>query len=600
MGRVPGRGGGHRRAAGWSAFFAAVVLLVAPPAVDQASQFSRELPATVRELYSWPIVGSRLEKADAAGDVEDAIDELPAKLDDKTLADLGERLLGGILSTVVVLITALGVLVDGERDGAARSAPSCRRPARSRPTAWARIVYHSFGSYFAGSLLVAVLNGLVMLTVGLVLGVPLAPIAALWAMLTNFIPQIGGFLGGSFFVLLALTESPLTAFIAGRHLPRLPAVREQRDRPGHRRQRGEPHPARHDAGRARGRRGGRACPGALVATPLMGAAKALYLDRRGALPSRREPALRRRLQRCASSDARDGIRSSERSTRLSRRARRRPALDRRADPPACLARVAGEVGGAAVGADGGVHDGQPEAAAALVAAAGRVGPVEALEGPGGVLGRHAGPVVGHLEDGVRRRPRGRAPRSARPGRVTRALPTRLATTWRSRSSSPRDDRPAPAASSVDRRGRGRRRGRRHRVVGQRREVDRGALERPALVEAGQEEQVSTRLPMRTASCSVRRMASSSSSASSQAAGAVELGVAPDRRDRRAQLVGGVGHELAQPVLGRGSLRRRPPRCARAWVQGHAELAGLGAGGALGHALGEVAGGDRRGGRRSSA
>ena len=40
---------------------------------------------------------------------------------------------------------------------------------------------------------------------------PLAPIAGLWSMLTNFIPQIGGFLGGSFFVLLALTKSPVTA-----------------------------------------------------------------------------------------------------------------------------------------------------------------------------------------------------------------------------------------------------------------------------------------------------------------------------------------------------------------------------------------------------
>src|SRR3546814_15524814 len=34
-------------------------------------------------------------------------------------------------------------------------------------------------------------------------------------MLTNFIPQIGGVLGGSFFVLLALTDGPLTAVIAG-------------------------------------------------------------------------------------------------------------------------------------------------------------------------------------------------------------------------------------------------------------------------------------------------------------------------------------------------------------------------------------------------
>src|SRR5690606_27822999 len=72
---------------GLAAFFAAVVLLVAPPAVDQASQFSNELPETVRDLYSWPIVGERLAEADAAGEVERFIDELPARLDDRALAD---------------------------------------------------------------------------------------------------------------------------------------------------------------------------------------------------------------------------------------------------------------------------------------------------------------------------------------------------------------------------------------------------------------------------------------------------------------------------------------------------------------------------------
>ena len=37
-------------------------------------------------------------------------------------------------------------------------------------------------------------------------------------------------------------------------------------------------------------------PGALVATPLMGAAKALYLDRRGMLPPPKEAALTRRIR----------------------------------------------------------------------------------------------------------------------------------------------------------------------------------------------------------------------------------------------------------------------------------------------------------------
>jgi predicted PurR-regulated permease PerM len=277
-----------------AAFFGAVVLLVAPPAVDQASQFSRELPATVRELYSWPVIGSRLERSDAAGDVERVIDELPTKLDDKTLAELGQRLLGGILSTIVVLITALGVLVDGER--MVRRMRAIVPPSRQEQADGAgRIIYHSFGSYFAGSLLVAVLNGLVVLTVGLVLGVPLAPIAAIWSTLTNFIPQIGGFLGGSFFVLLALTESPLTAFIAGAVFLAYQQFENNVVGPAIV---GSAVNLTPPATMLAALVGGAAAgvPGALVATPLMGAAKALYLDRRGQLPARREPALQRRLK----------------------------------------------------------------------------------------------------------------------------------------------------------------------------------------------------------------------------------------------------------------------------------------------------------------
>jgi predicted PurR-regulated permease PerM len=198
------------------------------------------------------------------------------------------------VSTVVVLITALGVLVDGER--MVRRLRAIVPPQRVEAADSAgRIVYHSFGSYFAGSLLVAVLNGLVVLTVGLALGVPLAPIAALWSMLTNFIPQIGGFLGGSFFVLLALTKSPLTAAIAG--VVFLGYQQFENNVIG-------PSivgsavnltpPATMLAALVGGAAAG--VPGALVATPLMGAAKALYLDRQGRLPPKREAALQRKIK----------------------------------------------------------------------------------------------------------------------------------------------------------------------------------------------------------------------------------------------------------------------------------------------------------------
>jgi predicted PurR-regulated permease PerM len=281
--------------AGLSLAFAAVVVLVAPAAVEQSREFSDELPSTVRDFYSWPIVGPRLQDADAAGRVEEWIDSAPADIDDATLADVGERLLGGVLSAVVVLVTALGVMVDGEIAVRRFRAlvPSGRRDRADR---LGRIVYTTFGSYFAGSLFVAVLAGLVILSTGLLLGVPLAPVAGLWTTLTNLIPQIGGFLGGSFFVLLALTQGPVEAVIAlavvlayqnlennvispaivGRAVNLSPPVTMLAALVG---------------GAAAG------VPGALVATPLMGAVKAVYLDNRGQMPEPEPAVVRRRFSR---------------------------------------------------------------------------------------------------------------------------------------------------------------------------------------------------------------------------------------------------------------------------------------------------------------
>ncbi len=282
----------------------AVVVLVAPAAVEQSREFSDELPSTVREFYSWPIVGPRLEDADAAERIEDWIADAPATIDDATLADLGERLLGGVLSAFVVLITALGVMVDGETTvGRVRAlVPAARLPRVDR---LGHIVYATFGSYFAGSLFVAVLAGLVTLSVGLLLGVPLAPVAGLWTTLTNLIPQVGGFLGGAFFVLLALTQGPVEAVIALAVMVAYQNLENHVISPAivGRAVNLSP-PVTMLAALVGGAAGG--VPGALVATPLLGAAKAVYLDHRGMMP---EPEVHQARQRVG---------------RLLRRLRRRP------------------------------------------------------------------------------------------------------------------------------------------------------------------------------------------------------------------------------------------------------------------------------------
>jgi predicted PurR-regulated permease PerM len=282
------------------------VTVVAPAAVSQLQDFSTELPSTVRDAYGWPIVGPRLEDADAAGRVERWIDDAPADIDDATLASMGERLIGGVLSAVVVLVTALGVMIDGVIVvSRLRSlVPVARRPQADR---LGRIVYATFGSYFAGSLFVAALAGFVTLCIGLILGVPLAPVAGLWTTLTNLIPQIGGFLGGGFLVVLALTEGPLQAaialvvFMAYQNLENnviSPAIVGKAVNLSP--------PTTMLAALAGGAAAG--VPGALVATPLLGAVKAIYLDSRGEMPvleprahrhvtqalRRRLPSLRRR------------------------------------------------------------------------------------------------------------------------------------------------------------------------------------------------------------------------------------------------------------------------------------------------------------------
>jgi putative heme transporter len=190
-----------------------VLLVLGPAAIEEASTLRDDLPATIADTYSWPIVGERIEQANAADRVDDALDRLPAELEDEDITRYAEDLLGGLLTTVIVLVTAVAVMLDGEAQ-VRRIQGLVVGERRERLDAIGRVIYRTFGNYFAGSLFVAILNGLVVLAVALVLGIPLAPLAGLWSMLTNLIPQIGGFLGGSFLVLLALTQGPLTAAIA--------------------------------------------------------------------------------------------------------------------------------------------------------------------------------------------------------------------------------------------------------------------------------------------------------------------------------------------------------------------------------------------------
>jgi predicted PurR-regulated permease PerM len=273
--------------------FAAIALLLAPPAIRQGQALTSELPQTVERTYSWPLVGSRLEDADAAGEVEQFIQELPGRIDDDTIGRAAEAALGGVQTLTLVLITAIAVMVDGEAL-VARARRLIAPARRERADELGRVVYRTVGNYFAGSLLVAVLNGLVILTAGLALGIPLAPLAAIWATLTNLIPQIGGLLGGSLFVVLAVTEGPVKGVIAlvvylvyqqveGNIVQPAVVGRAVNLSP----------PTTMLAALIGGAAAG--VPGALAATPLVGTVKAIYLEVRSGPPELESQAATRHL-----------------------------------------------------------------------------------------------------------------------------------------------------------------------------------------------------------------------------------------------------------------------------------------------------------------
>lgn len=194
-------------ATGAAVVVAALGLVLVPPAVRQAGELGRELPAVVADLENLPVVGDDLAEAGAPAKVEDWVRELPQRLavDSSPLRRAARSVAGGVATAVLTLLLAFALLLDGERlmRGARRLVPPPRRAQAGRVAA---LAYSVVGRYVAGSLLVAGIAGLVVLAAGLALGVPLTPIAAAWVAVWDMVPQIGGAAGGIPFVLLGLTQ----------------------------------------------------------------------------------------------------------------------------------------------------------------------------------------------------------------------------------------------------------------------------------------------------------------------------------------------------------------------------------------------------------
>jgi predicted PurR-regulated permease PerM len=255
-------------------------LLLVPPAVRQARDLGDELPSVVAELAELPVVGDDLAEAGVPERVEQAIRDLPDRLagDTSPLEDAARSAADMLLAGMVTALFAVTLLVDGDRllRGARRLLPADVRPRAERA---ASLAYAVVGKYVAGSLLVAGVAGVSVLVAGLLLGVPLTPLAAAWVTVWNLVPQIGGAAGGIPFVLLGFTQglgtglacaaffvvylqlenNVLSPLLVGQAVKLSP-------------------PATMTAALVGVSAGG--VVGALLAVPLVGAAKAVYLELR--------------------------------------------------------------------------------------------------------------------------------------------------------------------------------------------------------------------------------------------------------------------------------------------------------------------------------
>ncbi|CAN5628692.1 hypothetical protein BH24ACT5_BH24ACT5_09610 [soil metagenome] len=260
-----------------------ILAVLGPRVVTEVRQFSNQFPDTISQLERLPLVGNIIRDQDVAARADRWFADLPEQFTDARLAETATTLLSGLVSVLIVAVVAVVVLIDGDalvRRGRRILAPDRRDQADEI----GEILHRTIGRYIGGSLTVALGMGLFVLAVGLVLGVPLVPLAAIWAMITDLIPQVGGALGGAFFVLLAVSQSVPTAIIAGglfvvymtieNHVITPAIVGKAVDLTP---------PTTMIAAFIGGAVAG--IPGALLATPLTGAAKQLYLEAHG----RRDP-----------------------------------------------------------------------------------------------------------------------------------------------------------------------------------------------------------------------------------------------------------------------------------------------------------------------
>ena len=186
---------------------AAFATFAVPTAIEQARTIPDQVPRLVEQLDDLPLVGPTLGNLNLRDRLDEALEELPQTLDaqDTAINSLVATAGDGLLTALWAFILVVCLLADGPAllRGLHDAIPSRRQP---RVEQLSDLAYRSFGRYWGGSVLLAVINAAVVTTIALAASLPMAPILGLWAGMCSLIPQIGGLLGGGALVIIAFAQ----------------------------------------------------------------------------------------------------------------------------------------------------------------------------------------------------------------------------------------------------------------------------------------------------------------------------------------------------------------------------------------------------------
>lgn len=185
------------------------IVAVTTGALDGSSAVDTDVGNIVASLEEMPLLGDGL----AGLDLEQRIDEFsrraPILMSDANVTDRALSVLGGgVVGAFWVLVATVTCLLDGPR---LVSVMTRRLPARFRRQGerLGRAAHRALSGYVAGSALVAALNGVIIGTIGFIVGVPAPAVLAIWAFSWNFVPQIGALVGWAPLLLLTFLVGPL-------------------------------------------------------------------------------------------------------------------------------------------------------------------------------------------------------------------------------------------------------------------------------------------------------------------------------------------------------------------------------------------------------